>query len=610
MDERTRRFLCGAMAGTTATVLTYPFDVARARMAAHWSLAPKYPSVLKAFAEIWRSEGVAGFMRGLGPTLLGIVPYSGLSFMIFESGKAEWLRRNGADGQGRGEIPIHVKLAYGGVAGLVGQYCTYPLHVVRRRMQVDVPDNGRKQANHEESKSSKRSSPAGGRRAAGPGGSVSSGGPRAGLIDTFLQIYREEGVRRGLFKGASLTMLKGPVAVAVTFVMNDTVQKAMLEGRSRDPRDLEADQHFSADVPLPSKVQHAFRERDSKTTPLTEVLMDRPPTAVDRPSPVQLSALDSLFCGACAGAAAKTVIAPGDRIKILFQTNPHKRFTWRGVWETGRGIWCEAGLSGFWRGHGATLLRVCPSAAITYTCYPRYEAMLRKKFDTTNTNTHFHRFLAGACSGMTATTLTYPLDLLRAQYAASLGRHPPHQSYFKGMLKIYTQRGVRGLFQGLRPTLLGNAPYAGISFGVYETIKHANLGTIEFADRPLYVRLAAAACAGLVAQSATYPFDIVRRRMQVAGLKHGDFPQYRNEFHAFSKIAATEGVVQGLFKGLSMNYLKGPIAVAVSFNCNDFLRDRVGRWRAEGTFLWESSARKSCSRASRELVLSSWSRGR
>lgn len=77
------------------------------------------------------------------------------------------------------------------------------------------------------------------------------------------------------------------------------------------------------------------------------------------------------------------------------------------------------------------------------------------------------------------------------------------------------------------------------------------------------------ACAGLIGQSASYPLDVVRRRMQTAGVTG----------HPRTSIARTmctivreEGAVRGLYKGLSMNWLKGPIAVGISFTTFDLMQ--------------------------------------
>lgn len=67
-------------------------------------------------------------------------------------------------------------------------------------------------------------------------------------------------------------------------------------------------------------------------------------------------------------------------------------------------------------------------------------------------------------------------------------------------------------------------------------------------------------------QSASYPLDVVRRRMQTAGVTGWSYGTILGTMRA---IVAQEGVVRGLYKGLSMNWLKGPITAAVSFTTYD-----------------------------------------
>lgn len=81
-----------------------------------------------------------------------------------------------------------------------------------------------------------------------------------------------------------------------------------------------------------------------------------------------------------------------------------------------------------------------------------------------------------------------------------------------------------------------------------------------------YERLAFGACAGLIGQSASYPLDVVRRRMQTAGVTGLSCSTILGTMR---KIVTQEGVICGLYKGLSMNWLKGPIAVGISFTTFD-----------------------------------------
>lgn len=85
------------------------------------------------------------------------------------------------------------------------------------------------------------------------------------------------------------------------------------------------------------------------------------------------------------------------------------------------------------------------------------------------------------------------------------------------------------------------------------------------------VRLFYGGMAGLLAQSITYPLDVVRRRVQVLG-KTGASTR-----EALMEIARKEGV-RGLYKGLTMNWAKGPLAVAVSFATNDYIKLRFSEW--------------------------------
>lgn len=102
---------------------------------------------------------------------------------------------------------------------------------------------------------------------------------------------------------------------------------------------------------------------------------------------------------------------------------------------------------------------------------------------------------------------------------------------------------------------------------------------------PPHLRLVMGAVAGLVGQSSSYPLDIVRRRCAeicvhfITNTNRMQTGRAPPEFRATSKpfsgirgvvlymvhIARTEGIITGLYKGLSMNMIK------VSCGCEEFL---------------------------------------
>lgn len=280
--------------------------------------------------------------------------------------------------------------------------------------------------------------------------------------------------------------------------------------------------------------------------------------------------MEQLGAGAIAGAVAKSVIAPADRVKILYQVNPKRAFSLTSAWKTGGTIVHNSGVGGLWRGNGAMLIRVMPYSAITFTSFDLYQALIQKHVTADIDITS--RFCAGASAGATATTMTYPLDLMRARMAAHWATAPKYDGYNQAFRHIVATEGARALLNGLIPTLVGIVPYAGLSFATFETLKARYREKKQLQhdfDIPTPYRLAFGGVAGLFAQSVTYPLDLVRRRMQVAA--PGEVVHYRGIVTALVTITKEEGYI-GLYKGLSMNWIKGPIAVSTSFLVNDFIK--------------------------------------
>lgn len=93
------------------------------------------------------------------------------------------------------------------------------------------------------------------------------------------------------------------------------------------------------------------------------------------------------------------------------------------------------------------------------------------------------------------------------------------------------------------------------------------------------------AVAGLIAQSVTYPIEVTRRRMQTIGLVGDDTALAsvgeRSKKAAAAGLPTLGGTIKGLyaeqgwrgfFKGVSMNWMKGPIAFSISFTAFDTLQ--------------------------------------
>ncbi|XP_061744811.1 mitochondrial coenzyme A transporter SLC25A42-like [Nerophis ophidion] len=291
------------------------------------------------------------------------------------------------------------------------------------------------------------------------------------------------------------------------------------------------------------------------------------------------TALDSLLCGAFAGAVAKTVIAPLDRTKIIFQVSSN-RFSAK---EAFRFIYCsyvKDGLLSLWRGNSATMVRVMPYAAIQFYSHEQYKKALGAHYGFQGKALPpFPRFLAGSLAGTTAAMLTYPLDMVRARMAVTAKEM--YCNIMHVFMRISQEEGIKTLYRGFTPTILGVIPYAGITFFTYETLKKLHTEKTQRSQPYTVERLAFGACAGVLGQSASYPLDVVRRRMQTAGVTGSNCSTILGTIR---EIVRQEGFVPGLYKGLSMNWLKGPVAVAISFTTFDVTRSLLLKVHQTGFF--------------------------
>ncbi|KNC33156.1 hypothetical protein FF38_03652, partial [Lucilia cuprina] len=278
----------------------------------------------------------------------------------------------------------------------------------------------------------------------------------------------------------------------------------------------------------------------------------------------------SLTAGAVAGALAKTTIAPLDRTKINFQINKNVRYSLKGAIEFLKQTHAKEGTLALWRGNSATMARIVPYAAIQFTAHEQWRKILH--VDKDGTDTKLRRFVAGSLAGITSQSLTYPLDLARARMAVT-DKYTGYRTLRSVFVKIWVEEGPHTLYRGYWATVLGVIPYAGTSFFTYETLKREYTEMTGNAKPNTLVTLAFGAVAGAVGQTSSYPLDIVRRRMQTMGVTKDGHNKYPTIYTTLKTIYKEEGIKNGFYKGLSMNWIKGPIAVGISFSAYDLIKE-------------------------------------
>ncbi|XP_049884731.1 calcium-binding mitochondrial carrier protein SCaMC-3 isoform X3 [Pectinophora gossypiella] len=123
------RFVAGASAGAISQTVIYPLEVLKTRLALRKT--GQYQGIVDAAKKIYAREGLRCFYKGYIPNILGIVPYAGIDLAVYETLKKKYINTM----QG-GQPGILLLLACGSVSCTLGQMCSYPLALVRTRLQA------------------------------------------------------------------------------------------------------------------------------------------------------------------------------------------------------------------------------------------------------------------------------------------------------------------------------------------------------------------------------------------------------------------------------------------------------------------------------------------
>uniref|UniRef100_A0A8C5Z5Q2 Calcium-binding mitochondrial carrier protein SCaMC-1-like n=1 Tax=Marmota marmota marmota TaxID=9994 RepID=A0A8C5Z5Q2_MARMA len=258
-----------------------------------------------------------------------------------------------------------------------------------------------------------------------------------------------------------------------------------------------------------------------------------------------------LVAAGIASAVARTFTAPFDRLKVMMQVHSLKtrRMRLMSVFEQ---MVNEGGIFSLWRGNGTNIIKIAPETALKIGAYEQKWL----SFDGSNTGI-FERFIAGSLAGATAQTCIYPMEVIKTRLAVA------NTGEYSGIvdcgMKLLKQEGIRALFKGYVPNLLGIVPYAGIDLAVYEFLKnHWLKHYAEDSVNPgVIILLACSTLSHTCGQLVSFPLYLIRTRMQADGdlLKEGSL---------IRRMISKEGK-RGFYRGITPNIIK--LLPAVGIGC-------------------------------------------
>lgn len=316
----------------------------------------------------------------------------------------------------------------------------------------------------------------------------------------------------------------------------------------------------------------------------------------------------SFIAGGLAGIAAKSALAPVDRVKIMFQVNEHRAFSFRNAYNLAREIYVQDGFRALFRGNMLNILRVVPYAGVQHSSFDyfrrrfhayNYAQAEKHGFSYTRSEmtklSNLQLISAGSLAGGLSLVMAYPIDIVRARYMVQQGKG--QTNLIDAVRSMYRLEGARSFSRGLVPSLLGTLPYTGIGFTLNERFKFWMRELLHGRSDPSediatqaqlhpFAKFLCSYLAACIAQTCTYPMDTIRRRIQTDGFVSGPGAgregakgavqlRYTGVVTTARIIMAHEGW-RGFFKGVSVNWMRSPLATGISLTAYDVLKEVMG----------------------------------
>ncbi|KAF6212756.1 hypothetical protein GE061_010464 [Apolygus lucorum] len=307
---------------------------------------------------------------------------------------------------------------------------------------------------------------------------------------------------------------------------------------------------------------------------MTSVKTFTSPTAAAK-SVFQHVKYEHLVAGVTGGVASTLILHPLDLIKIRFAVSDGRSPTpqYHGLRNAVSTIFREEGLRGLYKGVTPNVWGSGSAWGFYFLFYNSIKTWVQGGNSKTPLGPTMHMLLA-AQAGVLTLVMTNPVWVVKTRLCLQYSdAYPNSGRNYAGMVdalkSIYRLEGVRGLYRGFVPGMFG-VSHGAIQFMAYEEMKNyyneyrncpidAKLGTMEY--------LGFAATSKLLAASVTYPYQVIRARLQ------DQYHNYQGSVDCVRQTWRYEGY-RGFYKGLVPNLTRVLPATMITF----VTYENVWRW--------------------------------
>ncbi|CAI5945381.1 unnamed protein product [Closterium sp. NIES-65] len=413
----------GALAGATSTLALYPLDVVRSRLTV--AARSQCTGIAHALTTIAKTEGVPALYRGLGASLLSILPEDAITYGCFDLLKTALQH---STGRTVGVLPA-LACGYTGTA--------HALTTIAKAEGV----------------------PALYRRL---GASLLSILPEAAIKYSCFDLQHSTGHTVGVLPALACGVDYTGIAHAPTTTGKPEGMPALCRGLGASLLSI-----------LPEAA-------------ITYGCFDLLKSALHRSTGRTVGVLPALACGIAVPVTPTHSLSPSSHLPPALPL-PTPQYT--GIAHALATIAKTEGVPALYRGLGASLLSILPEAAITYGCFDLLKSALQHSTGRTvgvlpalacGVASAFTGQLVAYPLELVARRLQVSAVAAGAAGAGAVAAGAAKQNLVTVTKAILAERGVAGLYQGIVPASLKVIPMAIVSFGVYESVKFA---LVQLAER-------------------------------------------------------------------------------------------------------------------------------
>jgi solute carrier family 25 (mitochondrial citrate transporter), member 1 len=272
-----------------------------------------------------------------------------------------------------------------------------------------------------------------------------------------------------------------------------------------------------------------------------------------------------LNAGGVVGAIEISCTYPTEYLKTVLQIDKSKFNL--GMVGLAKETYKSNGMLGFYRGYTALLIFSMPKNSVRFAGF---------EFAKTNIftgNNQMNTFGCGLIAGFSEAVLVVtPQETLKTKLIHDrLSPTPQYKNIFSGIYTIASQTGVRGLYQGVVPTIMKQSSNQAVRFVVFADTKKY-LAT--YMTNKVAVDFIAGGFAGFCSVMANNPVDVIKTKMQQKDALGKSFMSQASEIYA-------QRGFMGYYSGVVPRLARVVLDAALTFSIFHSLKRNVAEYLAK-----------------------------